>query len=290
MNPPVSAQITERSGSNLALAFVLLPPRKRAAMAALYAFCREVDDIADEESVPPSQRAETLARWREEARVACAGGRPTLPVVVELQPFAREFALPFELFDQLIQGVEMDLRPTRYPDFQALEVYCYHVASVVGLLSIQIFGFVDPACRRYADALGKALQLTNILRDVGEDARRGRIYLPESEMRRHGVTADEIVGGRDSDRFRSLAKAVAERARGHYAAARASLPRVDLRSMVAAEMMGAVYWRLLRELESRDFPVLGPERVRLGSARKLVLLLGAWLRIKTGLPVSTYGK
>lgn len=289
MKPPVSAQITERSGSNLALAFVLLPARKRAAMAALYAFCREVDDIADDESVPAAQRAAALAEWREDVRRACAGGRPSLPVIVELQPFAAEFALPFGLFDQLIQGVEMDLWPKRYPDFPALEVYCYHVASVVGLLSIQIFGHVDPGCRAYADALGKALQLTNILRDVGEDARRGRIYLPEAEMARHGVTEAEIFAGETSDRFRSLARAVADRARFHYRAARAALPAVDRRSMVAAELMGAVYWRLLRELESRDFPVLGPDRVRLGSARKLLLVLAAWLRITTGLPIATYG-
>lgn len=290
MNPPVSAQVTERSGSNLALAFVLLPARKRAAMAALYAFCREVDDIADDESVPPERRAAALAEWRADIRLACEGGTPRLPVVAELQPFIAEFGLPYTLFDQLVQGVEMDLHPSRYADFPALETYCYHVASVVGLLSIQVFGYTDPGCRAYADALGKALQLTNILRDVGEDARRGRVYLPASELARHGVAEAEILRGEDSDRFRALARSVADRARFHYRAARAALPRADRRSMVAAELMGSVYWRLLREVESRGFPVLGPERVRLGSARKLLLVLAAWLRVKTGLPLATYGE
>ncbi len=289
MNPPVSAQITQRSGSNLALAFILLPLRKRAAMSALYAFCREVDDLADDEGRSTPERAAGLQQWREDVRRACAGGEATLPVIRELRPFIDEFHLPFRLFDELIQGVEMDLQFTRYPDFPALEKYCYHVASVVGLLSIEIFGYRDPACRAYAEALGKALQLTNILRDVGEDARRDRIYLPATELARFGVGADEILAGRHSDRFLALARDLAGRARGFYRAARQLLPPSERGSMIAAEVMGAVYWRLFRELENRDFPVLNAPRVRLGSAQKMFLILGAGLRVKTGLPLATYG-
>jgi phytoene synthase len=290
VNPPVSAQITQRSGSNLAIAFILLPPRKRAAMLSLYAFCREVDDVADDEAVPAEQRALALAEWRRQTRAACEGQPVQLPVLQELKPFIPEFSLPFSLFDALIQGVEMDLHLTRYPDFPTLEKYCYHVASVVGLLSIQIFGYQDPACRAYADALGKALQLTNILRDVGEDARRGRIYLPATELDRFGVPADDLLAGRDSDRFQALAREMAGRARGFYREARRLLPAAERSNMIAAELMGAVYWKLLRELERRRFPVLGTERVRLSSARKLCLIVAAALRIKTGLPLATYGE
>src|SRR5579859_3320118 len=165
-----SRAITRKSASNLALAFVLLPKAKREGMSVLYAFCREVDDIADEESQPVEQRRERLAAWREDVRRACNGDRPELQVNVELQPVIQQYHLPFSYFDELIKGVEMDLDIKRYADFAELEEYCYRVASIVGLLSIEIFGYTDPACRPYAVYLGKALQLTNILRDVRSDA------------------------------------------------------------------------------------------------------------------------
>ena len=170
-----SQQITRKSASNLALAFVLLPKARREAMAALYAFCREVDDVADEDAVPETQRAAALASWRADVRRACEGTPPEMMVNRELQPVIQQFKLPFNLFDELIQGCEMDLHTRRYADFDALERYCYRVASVVGLLSIEIFGYQNAACRKYAVALVQALQLTNILRDVRTDAARGRI-------------------------------------------------------------------------------------------------------------------
>jgi hypothetical protein len=186
-----SRSITRKSASNLALAFVLLPRAKRDAMCALYAFCREVDDVADEDTQPAELRAAKLGQWREDIRRACAGSQPQFAVNRELAPILHRYRLPFELFDQLIQGCEMDLTTHRYADRQALELYCYRVASVVGLLSIEIFGYRHPACRAYAVSLGQALQLTNILRDVQTDARRGRIYLPQSELARFGVTEAE---------------------------------------------------------------------------------------------------
>lgn len=289
MSTEVSSQITRRSASNLALAFILLPRRRREAMSALYAFCREVDDLADEDSVPVAERAGQLAAWREDIRRACGKESPQFAVNRELQPFIREFGLKFELFDALIQGVELDLVQFAYPDYASLERYCYHVASVVGLLSIEIFGYRNPACRDYAVALGQALQLTNILRDVGNDARRGRIYLPAEELDRCGVTADEILQRRSSDRFLKVCRAVAGRAREFYRQARACLPPEDRRSMIAAELMGGVYWRLLRKLERENFPVLGEQPVRLGRGRKLGLILLAWCRVKTGLPFAAYG-
>src|SRR6266446_4082696 len=188
-----SRTITRKSASNLALAFVLLPKAKRDGMSALYAFCREVDDLADNESVPVEQRRRQLAAWRADVRRACDGQSPLFAVNRELQLIIRQFHLPFDHFDALIQGVEMDLDIKRYHDYQQLDLYCYRVASVVGLLSIEIFGYQDPACRDYAIFLGKALQLTNILRDVRWDAERGRIYLPLSELARFNVPPEQIL-------------------------------------------------------------------------------------------------
>ncbi len=290
MSTEVSEQITQRSASNLALAFIVLPRPKRAAMSALYAFCREVDDVADEDSRPVDERRNRLNEWREDVRAACEGGSPRFPVNRELQAVIAEFRLPFRLFHELIQGVEMDLTQTRYADEPALETYCYHVASVVGLLSIEIFGYTDPVCREYAVHLGKALQLTNILRDVGNDAVRGRIYLPEDQLRRFGVTADEILNHQPSERFQALAQWLASRARDYYARARASLPVTDRQNMVAAELMGSVYWRLLRVLERERFPVLSSVPVRLSKSTKLSVILQAWMRVKTGLPLASYGR
>src|SRR5438128_1777217 len=204
-----SRTITRNSASNLALAFVLLPKEKRDGMSALYAFCREVDDVADDESMPVERRREQLAAWRADAGRACGTEIPRFAVNRELQPVIREYHLPFELFDELLKGVEMDLDTRRYGNYEQLEVYCYRVASVVGLLSIEIFGYQNPACRDYAIALGKALQLTNILRDVRTDAERGRIYLPLRELARFNISPEEILRLEYSPRFFELAGGVA---------------------------------------------------------------------------------
>jgi len=276
-------------GSNLALAFVLLPKAKRDAMSALYAFCREVDDVADNETAPVEQRRSQLAAWRADVRRACAGQAPELPVNKELQPFIQRHHLRFELFDELLQGVEMDLDIKRYDSYDALELYCYRVASVVGLLSIEVFGRQNAACRDYAVYLGKALQLTNILRDVRTDAERGRIYLPLSELNRFKVSPDEILRFEYSPRYRELAASVAARARSFYQLARQTLPDVDRPSMIAAELMGAVYWRLLCKLERRQFNVFGPEPIRLHACQKLALILRVWWRFAFGTMSPGYG-
>jgi len=284
-----SQAITRKSASNLALAFVLLPKPKRDAMATLYAFCREVDDVADEDAVPTEIRRLRLAEWRADIRQACTGGTPQFPVNREFQPVIREYGLPFELLDELIQGCEMDLDTLRYENYEQLELYCHRVASVVGLLSINIFGHRNSACQDYARHLGKALQLTNILRDVRADAERGRIYLPQSELKRFGVTPEEILGHQYSDRYLALATSVAERARHFYQLARRTLPAEDQRAMVAAELMGSVYWQLLLKLEREQFQVFGPERIRLGKARKVWLILRAMLAHAVRSHVSPYG-
>src|SRR5437667_2781383 len=188
-----SQTITRKSASNLALAFVLLPKAKRAGMSALYAFCREVDDVADNEVLPVEERRARLAIWRADIARACAQETPQFRVNQDLKPFIRQHRLPYELFDELIRGVEMDLDVKRYKTYADLEQYCYRVASVVGLLSIEIFGYRNPACRDYANHLGKALQLTNILRDVRTDAERGRIYLPLTELARFQVAEKELL-------------------------------------------------------------------------------------------------
>lgn len=289
MTAPVSHGITRKSASNLALAFVLLPPEKRHAMSVLYAFCREVDDVADEDRLPVDERRRLLEAWRRDLGRACEGGTPEFPVNRELQPVIARYRLPCEHFDELIQGCEMDLVTTRYPDYPTLETYCHRVASVVGLLSIEIFGYRAPACRDYALALGKALQLTNILRDVRTDAERGRIYLPQSELRRYGVSEEALLRHEYSESYRALAASVAERARAFYRQARTALPPEEVRSMAAAELMGTVYWRLLEKLERRRFNVFGPHPVRLGKPQKLFLILREWWRLTRGTPSHGYG-
>jgi 15-cis-phytoene synthase len=289
VSTPASQRITRKSASNLALAFVLLPRDKRASMSALYAFCRQVDDVADETGLPIEQRRSELAAWREDIRQACSGGRPRFPVNQELQPAIAQYHLPFALFDELLCGVEMDLDIQRYEDYEQLDLYCYRVASVVGLLSIEIFGYRDPACRDYALALGKALQLTNILRDVRTDAERGRIYLPLEELRRFGVTPAEILGFHYSDRYHALARSVADRARRFYQTASRALPEADRQAMVAAELMGTVYWHLWRRLDDQGFNVFASPHIRLGKPYKLRLILRTWLRWALHSKAPNYG-
>ncbi|HMJ89329.1 MAG TPA: presqualene diphosphate synthase HpnD [Candidatus Acidoferrum sp.] len=285
-----SRAITQRSASNLALAFILLPKEKRDGMSALYAFCREVDDVADDEGVPVEQRRRVLAEWREDIRAACAGGEPRFAVNRELQGvIQRHPGLKFELFDDLIRGVEMDLDIKRYPTHAELEQYCYRVASVVGLLSIEIFGYENPKTREYAIHLGKALQLTNIVRDVKTDAERGRIYFPLDELSRFGVSAAEILNSEYSPRFHKLAASIADRAKQFYKLANETLPREDRRSMAAAELMGSVYWRLMEKLEAQRFDVFGPTPTRVSKGQKIILILRTWFRVFSGALIPNYG-
>jgi 15-cis-phytoene synthase len=281
VSEPVSQAITRGSASNLALAFVLLPRERRAAMSALYAFCREVDDIADAEGEPVESRRKRLAAWRSDIAEACRQGQPEFAVNRELVPYVGRY--------ELIRGVEMDLDIQRYSSYAALEQYCYRVASVVGLLSIEVFGYHNAACREYAVLLGKALQFTNILRDVGTDAARGRIYLPLEALRRFEVTEAEILKGTYTPRFAALAADLASRAKEFFQLANAALPREDRRSMIAAEVMGSVYWRLLERVEAEGYRVLGDRVVRLGKWQKLYLIWRTWYRIAFASRRPNYG-
>lgn len=258
-------------------------------MVALYAFCREVDDVADDDAVPLAKRAEKLQRWRDDIRRACEWGEPQFEVCRELRPFIREYSLPFSLFDELLIGMESDLKKMRYRDFDELKLYCHRAASVVGLLSIRIFGCDGETAQRYAENLGQALQLTNILRDVAEDAARGRIYLPQSMLEKHSVDESDILEGRFTVGYENAAQEIAERAWAHYRLARESFPLGQKHQLVASEAMGAIYWRLLMKLRVVRYNAFQSNRRRLKTGRLAKLAIGLktwlWLRRKTYRPV-----
>ncbi len=271
------SRLARRSGSNFFYAFLCLPRRQRDAIYAVYAFCRIVDDAVDLGRDREEQRRE-LGRWREEiARVY--GGAPEHPAAQRLQEAIRSFLIPREALLEIIAGVEMDLERATYETFDDLYPYCYRVASAVGLCCIEIFGYTDPQAREYAVNLGIALQLTNILRDVQADARAGRIYVPQEDLRRFGVTAEDLVAGRYTPGFVELMACEAARAHGYYERAWAALPAADARRLFAAEIMGRTYFALLRAMEARRFQVFG-ERVALPAYRRLGIALSCWLRAR----------
>jgi 15-cis-phytoene synthase len=254
------------SGSSFYYAFHFLPPSRRRAITALYAFCREVDDVVDE--VHDEAVAQTkLAWWRQEI-ARTFDGSPQHPVALALVSVVREFALPQEHFQTIIDGMAMDLVQTRYLDFAALELYCHRVAGVVGLLSAEIFGYTNPATRGYARDLGVAFQLTNICRDVGEDARRGRIYLPQEDLARFGVAASSILRAEYSPAFQSLMKFEFDRATDWYAKAIAQLPAEDRKAQRTGLVMAAIYRTLLHEIARDGYRVLD-RKTSLTPIRKL---------------------
>jgi phytoene synthase len=258
------------SGSSFYYAFLFLPPPRRAAITAFYAFCREVDDVVDE--VPDaSVAAAKLAWWQSEVSRAF-DGQPTHPAMQALMPWADQFGIEARQLLAVIEGCQMDLTQTRYLDFAALQRYCHLVAGVVGEVSARIFGQIAPQTTGYAHTLGLAFQLTNIIRDVGEDARRGRIYLPVSELQQFDVKAHEILNGIHSDRFSALMQFQAERARRLYDEALALLPAADRRSQKPGLMMASIYRALLAEIERDGYRVLR-QRIALTPLRKLWL---AW--------------
>jgi phytoene synthase len=266
------AEITRRASSNFYYAFMLLPAERRRALYSVYAFCRFVDDIADDDSV--REPAQMLARWREELGEVF-GGKPARPISRALADNVGRFHIPRRYFEEVIDGVEMDLTRHRYQSFDELELYCRRVASAVGLICIEIFGYRNPATRIYAENLGLALQLTNILRDVGEDAARGRIYVPLEDLARFGVAEQEILEGAYSERFRSLMEFEANRTRAFYSEAERALPPEDRPTMLAAEGMRLIYAALLERIVRSDYRVFD-RRLSLSATRKLYLVGRAW--------------
>ena len=262
------------SGSSFYYAFLFLPAERRRAITALYAFCRDVDDAVDEASEPQIAAAK-LAWWRSEVTNLYAGA-PQHPVTRALAPFTGKFSLSAERLNEIIDGMEMDLRQTRYLDWPALERYCHLVAGVVGMLAAGIFGYSNPRTLEYARALGIAFQLTNVIRDVGDDARKNRIYIPMEDLQRFEVPASDILQGRESAAFRALMGFEAQRARTYYDKAMAALPPEDRRAQRSGLIMSAIYRSLLEEIERDEFRVLS-QKTALTPLRKLYIAWRTWL-------------
>lgn len=282
--------------------FLVLPARKRRAIVAVWDFCRAVDDAVDEAAGSGEQAGGTaggaitagsaaqLSIWRAELEACYAdsagshasGGDadrrgPQTSQGRTLQPYIREFNLPRAPFEDLINGVAMDLEHVRYPTFEALAEYCRRVASAVGLICIEIFGYRDPASRTYAENLGVALQLTNIIRDVAADLRQGRVYLPVEDLVRFGVTEEALKLGAVTQPVRDLLQFECQRARGYFDRAAADMPRVDTRSLVAAEIMGGIYFGILRRIERAGYDVFS-RRIRVPRPQRALIALRIWAR------------
>jgi phytoene synthase len=262
------------SGSSFYYSFLFLPAPRRRAITALYAFCREVDDVVDE-TAEMQIAAAKLAWWRAEV-ANLYRGNPQHPVTRALLPFIQEYSLPQEHLNEIIDGMEMDLTQTRYLDWPALERYCYRVAGVVGLLAARIFGYRDTRTLEYARHLGIAFQLTNIIRDVGEDARKNRIYLPMDELKRFEVPAADILNARETPQFNALIRFQDERARSWYDKALAALPAQDRRAQRPGLIMAAIYRALLDEIGRDGFRVLS-RRISLTPLRKFWIAWKTWL-------------
>ena len=268
-----------KSGSSFYYSFLYLPSEKRRAITALYAFCREVDDIVDECTEESVARMK-LAWWRQEiASVYSAeqGKKPSHPVAKSLVAVIKTINLSASQLIEIIDGMEMDLDYNRYADFSTLQLYCHHVAGVVGQLSAEIFGYQDPKTLEYAHNLGLAFQLTNIIRDVGEDARRDRIYLPEDELAQFGVSSDDILHSRESDNFRQLMEFQIERAENYYTQAFAALPAEDRKNQRPGFIMAGIYRALLEEIKDDACQVMR-QRVSLTPIRKLWIGWRTWIR------------
>ncbi len=270
--------ITKRSGSNFYYSFLFLPRPRREAMYAVYAFCHEVDSVVDD-APPGSDPREQLRRWRVELEAAYHGS-PTYPVTISLAEHVRRLEIPHKYFEELIAGVEMDLTTQRYATFDDLMLYCYRVASVVGLICLKVFGTRSPRASEYAINLGTAFQLTNILRDLRTDADRGRIYLPQEDLARFGYREEHLMSQTYSPSFVELMRFECGRVREFYHAARGvadSLPAADRRALTIAEIMRGVYTRILGRIEESGYRVFGP-RVSLAPSYRLAIATGVWLR------------
>ncbi|MDO9150970.1 MAG: presqualene diphosphate synthase HpnD [Methylotenera sp.] len=265
-----------KSGSSFYYSFMFLPKQKREAIIALYAFCREVDDVVDECTELKVAQVK-LAWWKDEVRNLYLK-KPIHPVTKALEQVIHQYQLDEEHFHEIIDGMEMDLNFNRYEDFKQLQLYCYRVASVVGILSAQIFGFENRKTLKFAHDLGMAFQLTNIIRDVGEDARRNRIYIPLDELAKFNVTEDDILKSRESDAVKKLLDAQIERAEMYYDKALNELPADDKNNQRVGLIMTAIYRTLLREIKADGAEKVLNARISLGTLRKLWIAFSTWLK------------
>src|SRR6266496_1019750 len=275
-----AAKITSQSKSNLALAFVSLGPERKRDITVFYAFCRVIDDITDSSEVNVAEKRVGLQAWRKMLRAAGAD-EPRL--AHDVRRLIHKYSLSADMLEEIIAGVEMDLSISRYATFEELCVYCYRVASAVGLVSIEIFGYRNPRCKEYALELGMALQMTNIIRDVGKDLRNGRIYLPQEDLARFHYSEKELQDRQYSDRFVRLMEFEAARTREFFSRAAAALPAEDRRRMVPAEIMGSIYRGLLRRMELDKFRVFEKE-YRLSKLEKASRIAAELLKSFLNLP------
>jgi phytoene synthase len=270
-------RFTNARATNFYYSFVFLPAEKRRGIEAVYAFARRGDDVADS-GLEPEAAGREIARYRQ-ALDGCYAGRGETPELRALAETVKRFRIPRQPFEELILGLEMDLRTARYETFEDLALYCYRVASTIGLIAIEIFGYRNARARDYAVNLGVALQMVNILRDLQSDARRGRLYLPREDLDRFGVRREEILAGSLTDPFIELMQFECDRARHYFDLARHMLPLEDRRSMIAAEIMAAIYWRILKRIQLRRYNVFG-ERVRLSRPLKFWTALSVYLGVE----------
>jgi phytoene synthase len=269
-----AAKITSQSKSNLALAFVSLGPERKRDITVFYAFCRVIDDVADSSELNVAEKRVRLQAWR---RMLRAADMDEPPLVRDVRRLIYKYSLSIDMLEEIIAGVEMDLSISRYATFEELRVYCYRVASAVGLVSIEIFGYRNARCKEYALELGLALQMTNIIRDVGKDLRDSRIYLPQEDLAHFHYSETELRDRQYSDRFVRLMDFEAARAREFFSRAAAALPAEDRRRMVPAEIMGSIYRGLLRRMELDRFRVFEKE-YRLGKLEKAGRIAGQLLK------------
>ncbi|HUU14712.1 MAG TPA: presqualene diphosphate synthase HpnD [Terriglobia bacterium] len=272
-----NSRFTSASTTNFYYSFVFLPAEKRRAIEAVYAFARRGDDVTDS-GLEPEAAGREIARYRQ-ALDQCYAGNGETPELRALAESIERFRIPRQPFEDLILGLEMDLRGAQYNTFEELALYCYRVASTIGLIAVEIFGYSNPRARDYAVNLGMALQMVNILRDLQSDGHRGRLYLPREDLEQFGVRPDEILAGNFTDPFIELMQFECDRARHFFDLSRQMLPPEDRRSMIAAEIMAAIYWRILKRIQLRRYNVFG-ERVRLSRPVKFWTALSVYLGVE----------
>jgi len=274
----IAKEISRKSKSSFYYAFNLLPAEQRDAMNTVYAFCRQTDDIVDEGNLSDDYKYEKLRKWRIELEKSLQG-HSDYPLINKLSKTIQHFNIPLEPFFDLIKGMEMDLQKKRYLTFDDLQKYCYNVASTVGLMCIEIFGYRHPSAKDFAINLGIALQLTNILRDVKKDAEKGRIYLPKEDLDKFNYFEDDVLNNKYNENFQRMMQYQVDRAREYFNAATACLNLEDKKAMFAARAMQHIYFRMLKKIVDADYDVYN-NKIRISTAKKVGISLGVWAKYR----------
>ena len=274
----IAKEISKKSKSSFYYAFNLLPAEQRDAMNTVYAFCRETDDIVDEGAVTDDIKFDKLRKWRIELDKSL-NGHSEYPLINKLSKTIQHFNIPLEPFFDLLKGMEMDLQQKRYVSFNDLQTYCYRVASTVGLMCIEIFGYRHPSAKDFAVNLGIALQLTNILRDVKKDAENGRIYLPKEDLEKFGYNESDIFNNNYNENFQKMMKYQVERAKEYFNTATACLNKEDKKAMFAARAMQHIYYRMLNKIVDADYDVYN-KKIKISTAKKVGISLGVWAKYR----------